>query len=120
MSAILVAYECEGVREQIAGVLRVAGYQVVESAPAEAGALVQARGEVAMVVTDYVPPTIMRPELAAKLAGSAPELRILLAPGSDGPLSVATLAASPESSQRLVAAVASLFGADDPWGFCAL
>lgn len=79
---ILVVEDEDAVRRLLGAVLRRAGYAVIEaSGPTEALATWEAAGGAALLLTDVVMPTMDGRKLAAELARSRPELRVVYMSG---------------------------------------
>ena len=122
MTTVLIAYETDAVRAAMFQLLTQTGYDVLVAPPAAALAAARLHGPVDLLVTDYVPPTEGRLDLAGRLKAEQPGLRVLYAPGADGPIEPGVLFREPATVAKLVTAVASLSapGAESRWGFCAL
>jgi CheY-like chemotaxis protein len=122
MKTVLVSYDALAVREAMFEVLTDAGYDVLVAPPCTAIPAARLHGHVDVLVTDYVPPASGRLDLAGRLKNERPELRVLYAPGADGPLESATFFRAPAKAAQLVTAVATLSASDaeSTWDFCAL
>jgi two-component system, cell cycle sensor histidine kinase and response regulator CckA len=83
VETVLVVEDDEAVRKFTCGALRRLGYQVLEAANAGEALLVCERrtGAIALLVTDVVMPHMSGPELAARLHGIQPDMRVLYTSG---------------------------------------
>jgi CheY-like chemotaxis protein len=117
---VLVSYEGLALRAAMYQLLTKAGYEVLVAPPSAALAAVRVHGPVDMLVTDYEAPANGRLDLAGRLKAQQPGLRVLYAPGADGPIEAGLLLHEPGNAERLVTAVEGLSAADKRWSFCAL
>ena len=120
MKTVLVSYEGRVLGAAMFELLTDAGYEVLVAPPSAALAAARLHGAVDVLVTDYVPPTEGRLDLAGRLKTEQPALRVLYVPGADGPIEPEVLFTA--SAAKLVTAVAILSAPDaqSSWGFCAL
>ena len=119
---MLVSYEGLALRATIFQLLTGAGYDVLVAPPSAALAAARVHGPVDLLITDYVAPADGRLGLAGRLKAEQPELRVLYAPGADGPIEAGLLLQEPTNVAKLVTAVETLSasGAESRWGFCGL
>ncbi len=114
---ILLVDDDDAVRNLLARVLKSRGYEVLEAASGEqAQALFQQhQGPVHLLVCDVLMPGVSGPDLAARLAETTPDLRMLLMSGNPNLEPVikdrhtsAEFIGKPFSPQQLVANVQHL------------
>jgi DNA-binding NtrC family response regulator len=119
---VLVSYERLALRAAMYQLLTTAGYDVLVAPPSAALTAARLHGVVDVLVTDYVPPTEGKLDLAGRLKTEQPGLRVLYAPGADGPIESGAPFRVASNAAKLVTAVASLAAPDaqSSWGFCAL
>ncbi len=80
---VLVVEDEAGVRETMCRMLRGAGYQVIEAADAEQAEAIcrSGCGRIDLLVSDVVLPRVKGPELATRLRGLQPGLKVVFVSG---------------------------------------
>jgi CheY-like chemotaxis protein len=122
MKTVLVSYEDLAVCTVMFQLLTKAGYDVLVAPPSAALSAARVHRPVDVLVTDYVPPTAGRRDLAGRLRVEQPGLHVLYAPGADGPIEASSFAQGTTNAARVVTAVEALSAPDaaSRWGFCAV
>ena len=83
---VLVVEDEEVVREFACRVLRLNGYQVLEASTGGQAVLLSERhpGEIHLMLTDVIMPQMSGPELASRLTGVRPEMKVIYMSGYTG------------------------------------